>query len=75
MGSGADQILPMKDAQTRARIADSESEAVQSQRFIDVEAGISDPSVARKLRNQNIIGILVLVGIAVFIYLLFFVLA
>ena len=67
-------VLAMKDAQTKTRIADAETKASSGVRFRDIEGALSNPDVARKIRNDMIAGIMVLAGIIALVYIVFFVL-
>jgi len=72
--SVANQIITLKIAPTKARIADMETKALFRSNTRDILAALSSKDVAKKVRNQAIAGIIALVCIAIFTYLLFFVL-
>jgi hypothetical protein len=73
-GLGGSHGLYIKDMETKASIADLETKALSGQRSRDIEGALSNPTVAKKIRNGNIVGILVLICVAVLVYLFFFVL-
>jgi hypothetical protein len=73
MTIGSDQIVQLEDAQTKARIAGLEANATSGLRFRDIQASLSRNDVARKIRNQEIAGIIALICIAILTYLVFFV--
>jgi hypothetical protein len=73
-GLGGSHGLYIKDMETKAGIADVESKALSVQRSRDIEGALSNPAVAKKIRNGNIVGILALICVAVLVYLFFFVL-
>lgn len=73
-GLGGSHGLYIKDMQTKAAIADVEAKALSVQRSRDIEGALSNPAVAKKIRNGNIVGILVLICMAVLVYIFFFVL-
>ena len=74
MGFGADQVGPMKDAQTKARIASLEAGAGSQSRVRDYQAARSNPEVARRIKNETIYGIILLACIASAVYVVFFLL-
>jgi len=73
LGSGADQILVVKDAQTKASIANLETAASHQSRFRDIEAASTDTKVSRRIRNETVGGIVLLAIVAVAVFVLFFV--
>jgi len=73
MGAGGDQVIPVKDAQSKARIADLETKAMSGSRIRDIEAAYSEPIAARRIRNEEIGGIVLLTCIILAFFLLFFV--
>lgn len=73
-GLGGSHGLYIKDMQTKAAIADVEQKALSVQRSRDIEGALSNPAVAKKIRNGSILGIAVLICVAVLVYLFFFVL-
>jgi hypothetical protein len=73
-GLGGSHGLYIKDITTKAAIADVEAKALSVQRSRDIEGALSNPAVAKKIRNGNIAAILVLICVAVLVYLFFFVL-
>jgi hypothetical protein len=75
MGSGADQIIPVKDAQSKANIASLETKAKSGSRVRDIEAAYSEPIAARRIRNEAIGGVVLLVCIVVAFFILFFVIS
>ena len=64
-----DRNVEMSDAQTKAKVANLET--TQS-RFREIEAASSNPTVARKIGNETIGVIVVLICIAVAFFMLFF---
>ena len=73
LGSGADQYLAVKDAQTKANIASLETAASHQSRFRDIEAASTETKASRRIRNETVGGIVLLVVIAVAVFVLFFV--
>ena len=55
--------------------ADSATRAHSDQRFRSTEGLVLQTDVRRRIRNETIAGIIALIGIAVFIYIFFFVIA
>jgi hypothetical protein len=75
IGSGADQILQLKDGQQKAGIANLEAQAASHARFRDIAEALSTAETSRRIRNELIAGILALFFIVAFVSLLFFVIA
>jgi hypothetical protein len=65
--------LMLKDVRTKASIADLETKVAAQHRSRDIKGAHSDPTVARRVRNEAIAGILALILIGVFTYWFFFV--
>lgn len=74
MGPWNDQITILKQAPSKAEIAGLEAKVASQARFRDIEGAFSVPAVARRIRNEEIAGILVLIGVAAGAFILFFVL-
>ncbi len=74
LGSGADQYLLVKDAQTKASIADGEAKAASGSRIRDIEGALSDPSTSKRVRDETYLGIIALICIVSAVIILFFVL-
>jgi hypothetical protein len=73
LGSGADQVLQVKDGQTKATIAGLEAKAASQARIRDIKSGLADPATSRRIRNEQIVGILALISIVAFTLVLFLV--
>lgn len=72
LGSQVDRVVVLKDAPTKAIIADLETRAISGSRIRNKQGALSDPAVARRVRNETIAGVLVLICLAVFTYFFFF---
>lgn len=71
--TGADRIIAVKDAQTKAAIAGLETRARSGSRYRDKIASYSDGETARKLKNEVVIGVLALIVVLIVTYVFFFV--
>jgi len=69
-GTVGDPYVEMMDAQAKAKVANLET---TESRYRDIEAARLDKTVARKIRNETIGGIVLLVCIAVAVFMLFFI--
>ena len=72
---GAEQIIIQKIASSKAEIAGLEAKAASQARFLDIEGALTNPAVARRMRNEVIFGILTLVVAVAIVFILFFVIS
>lgn len=68
------EAIKFKTAEAKANIADTETKAILRSDFRNVEELEATPDISRKLRNETIGGIVLLVCIVVAVCILFFVL-
>lgn len=68
-GPSGHPYVEMMDAQAKAKVANLET---TESRFRDFQAASLDRSVARRIRNETIGGIVLLVCIAIATFILFF---
>ncbi len=75
IGSGADHLLQLNDAQQRSGIAGLSAKAASHAGFRDIEGAYSTPVISRRVRNEMIAGILAMIFTVAFVILLFFAIA
>lgn len=73
-GLGGSHVLYIRDMEVKSSVADLEVKAASGQRFCDVEAVLSKPAVAKKVRNQNMMAIVASICVAALVCLVIFVL-
>jgi hypothetical protein len=73
LDSGADRIIVLKDAQTKAIVADLEVKAAGGSRLQDTQAALSNSDVVRRVRNELIAGVAALICLAALTYVFFFI--
>jgi len=73
MDSGADSIIAMKDAQTKAMIANLETKRVADGRLRDIKTGAENAGIRTRMRNELLFGIGLLMAIALLTFVFFFI--
>lgn len=72
-GPVTDQIIIQKIAQSKAEIAGLEAKAASQARFRDIESALANPAIARRIRNEVIVGMLTLIVAVAVVIIVFFV--